>query len=83
MIKMTCLCSAEDVPSGRIIFKKPTKRVSDDGESGVLVSSTVKRPKKTVPSSIRTSDKDGPRAKKLDNAKLLSFDVEEDAGDED
>jgi len=73
----------EDVPSGRIVFKKPTKRVSDDGDSGALVTSSVKRPKKTLPPSGRTSDKDGPRAKKLDNTKLLSFDAEEEPGDDD
>lgn len=80
---MACFCSAEDVPSGRILFKKPTKRAVDESDTPALVSSSIKRPKKTLPSSVRTGDKDGPRSKKLDNAKLLSFDLDEDAGDED
>lgn len=71
----------EEFSSGRILFKKPTKRASEPTDGDGVLSFSNKRTKKAVPSSFTQNSTASSDSKKLDNAKLLSFDADDDDED--
>jgi len=70
---------------GRIVFRKPPKRSSDDGNSVLSASSTTKKAKTDVNKAAADGDTrrtEGTADKAKVNSSLLSFDDDEDNDDD-
>ncbi|XP_037746160.1 uncharacterized protein KIAA1143 homolog [Chelonia mydas] len=68
-----------DPDDGKIVFKKPSKRSSEEKFSGLTASSSKK--KKESKKTKRDSTPPQNAAKQIKNSSLLSFDDEEDDDD--
>uniref|UniRef100_A0A3P9P4A9 Zgc:77056 n=1 Tax=Poecilia reticulata TaxID=8081 RepID=A0A3P9P4A9_POERE len=69
----------EEAPDGKILFKKPAKRLSSDKFQGITASSSKK---KKEDRAEQEEDKDRKSGKKVKNNSLLSFgDDEEEEND--